>query len=71
VPTHERNRYRRGYKSAEHKRTLAADHDEPDPRRDSDRECRQDQRRRALQRVLNRKCGAEATSINQFEKVCR
>ena len=53
---------RRRGEAAEHQRAFAADHDEADARGDRHRERRQDQRRGALQRVLERERGAEAAA---------
>ena len=49
-----RDGHRRGGDAAEHERALAADDDEAEPRRQRDAERREQQRRGALQRVLDR-----------------
>ena len=68
---HQRDRDHRGDEAAEHQRALAADHDEADARRHRDGERGEDQRRRALQRVLQRKGGAEAAALHELEELDR
>ncbi len=67
----QRHRDRRGGEAAEHQRALAADHDEADARRDRHRERGEDQRRGALQRVLEREGGAEAAAPDIGDEVDR
>ena len=51
--------------AAEHQRAFAADHDHAEAGRHGDAERREDQRRRAHQRVLPREGGAEAAAPEQ------
>ena len=69
--TDHRDRDGRGGEAAKHERPLAADHDEADARGDRHRERRQDQRRRALQRVLERERGAEAAAPDIGDEIDR
>ncbi len=58
-------------KSAEHQRALAADHDETDAGGNGDRESGQNQRRRALQRVLEGERGAESAAPDVSDEIGR
>jgi hypothetical protein len=70
-PVDHRNGDRGSGKAAEHQRPLAADNDEPEPRRDGHAQRRENERRGAHQRVLPGKAGAEAAAPDQREEVHR
>ena len=66
-----RDRDSGGGKAAKHERALAADHDEAKTRGNRHRERGQDERRRALQRVLEREGRSEAASPDIVDEVDR
>ena len=71
VADHQRNSDGRGSKAAKHQRAFAADDDKADARRQRHAQRGQDQRRGTLQRVLQRKRGAEAAALDELEKLDR
>ena len=68
---HQRNGNDRGSKAAEHERAFAADDHQADARRQRDAERGQDQRRRALQGILQRERRAESAALDELEKFDR
>ena len=67
----QRNGDRRGGEAAEHQRALAADHDEAERAGSANASAGEDQRRGALQRVLERERRAEAAGPDQLEELDR